>query len=196
VDPALVSHYFGSKNALWEAVVDRMSQRLQPSIADLEDLNRRTSVPIRIRLGNGLWQLLTAACDEPEFGMFLSRAGDEKNERLNLLVKKLLRPHHDAFLPILLEAMQQKVIGKQPVEILYFMLVQAIAMTVSYRHILGEFGAGVDDIAKLKAGVMHCIYGTFLERHDARTTDKEDVRKFTRMPGRGRESAQKRTAPR
>ncbi len=87
-------------------------------------------------------------------------------------------------------------IGKQPVEILYFMLVQAISMTVSYRHILSEFGAGVDDIAKLKAGVMQCIYGTFLEGNDARMTAKEDVRRFATTPGRRKESVHKRTAPR
>ncbi len=196
VDPALVAHYFGSKDALWEAVVDRMSQRLLPTIAELEGLNRRTSIPIRTRLGNGLWQLVSIVCEDPEFGMFLSRAGAEKNERLDLIVRKLLRPHHDAFQPILLEAMRQKVIGKQPVEILYFMLVQAISMTVSYRHILSEFGAGVDDIAKLKAGVMQCIYGTFLEGNDARMTAKEDVRRFATTPGRRKESVHKRTAPR
>ncbi len=108
VDPALVAHYFGSKDALWEAVVDRMSQRLLPTIAELEGLNRRTSIPIRTRLGNGLWQLVSIVCEDPEFGMFLSRAGAEKNERLDLIVRKLLRPHHDAFQPILLEAMRQK----------------------------------------------------------------------------------------
>lgn len=169
--------------------MDRMSQRLLPLIANLEDLNRRTSIPIRIRLGNGLWQLVSAVCDEPEFGMFLSRAGAEKNERLNLLVRKLLRPHHDAFRPILLEAMHRKVIANQPVEILYFMLVQAIVMTVSYRHILSQFGAGVDDIAKLKAGVMHCICATFLGRHDSQMTAKEAVRSFMTMPGLRRGSA-------
>ena len=196
VDPALVAHYFGSKKALWEAVVDRMAKRLLPRIAELEELKRQTNIPIRIRLGNGLWQIVSAVCEEPEFGMFLSRAGAEKNERLNLIVKKLLRPHHDAFRPILLEAMQRKVVGNQPVEILYFMLVQAIAMTVSYRHILLQFGAGFDDIAKLKTGVMHCIYATFLERHDARMAAKDPVRRFAAMPGGQRESALKRATSR
>ncbi len=196
VDPALVAHYFGSKKALWEAVVDRMAQRLLPLITDLEDLNRQTDIPIRIRLGNSLWQLISAVGDEPEFGMFLSRAGAENNERLTLLIRKILRPHHDAFLPILLEAMRQKVIGDQPVEILYFMLVQAIVMTVSYRHMLGQVGASVDDIAKLKTDVMHCLYATFLEQHNARMTAKEAVRSLAAITARSRGTAHQRSTSR
>jgi len=196
VDPALVAHYFGSKKALWEAVVDRMSQRLLPMIAELEELNRQTDIPIRVRLGDGLWRLISAVCEEPEFGMFLSRAGAEKNERLDLLVRKLIRPHHDAFRPILLEAMRQELIGNQPVEILYFMLVQAIAMTVSYRHILGQFGANVDDVGKLKTGVMHCVYATFLERHDDRAAAGDAARRFATMRGRREGGTRKRAAPR
>jgi len=191
VDPALIAHYFGSKKALWVAVVNRMSQRLQPLIADLEDLNRQTSIPIRIRLGNGLWQLISAVCEEPEFGMFLSRAGAENNARLNLLIRNLVRPHHDAFRPILLEAMRQKVIGDQPVEILYFMLLQAIAMTVSYRHLLSQFGASVDGIEELKTGVMHCVYATFLERNDVLAARKAKVPGFPETVGRQRRHVRK-----
>lgn len=187
VDPALIAHYFGSKGALWEAVVKRMSQRLSPLIADLEAINRQTDTPIRIRLGNALWQFISAVCEEPEFGMFLSRAGTENNERLTLLIRKLVRPHHDAFLPILLEAMRQKVIGEQPAEILYFMLLQAISMTISYRHILDHFGTSSTTIEDLKTGVMHSIYATFLERNDVQAEAKGSVARSSAASDRHKE---------
>ncbi len=196
VDPALVSHYFGSKDALWGAVVERMAQRSLPLIAGLEELNRQVRIPIRIRLGSGLWQLISAACEEPEFGMFLSRVGVEGDERLKLLLDKLVRPHHDAFRPILLEAMRKRVIGTQPPDILYFMLLQAISMTVSYRHILDQFGEKVKDMESLKRDVMQCVYATFLERNDVLKRDGEPLAQFAGKQKLASQRAGSKPAPR
>jgi AcrR family transcriptional regulator len=162
VDPALVAHHFGSKEALWKAVIERLARSLVPLIAELQELQSQTQVPIQIRLEGALRQFIYAACDEPEFGMFLSRIGAERGEKLNLLVKKLLRPYHDAFLPLLLEAMRKKVIANQPVEVLYFMLLNSVAMTISYRHILGKFGKQFKDVDQLKTDITHCVLAMFL----------------------------------
>ncbi|HEY4045762.1 MAG TPA: hypothetical protein VGM27_02755, partial [Acidobacteriaceae bacterium] len=104
-------------------------------------------------------------CDEPELGMLISRICAEKGEKLDFLIEKLLRPYHDAFRPLLLEAMEAKVIARQPVEVLYFMLLHAVAMTISYRHILEYFGEQLEEIERLKAAMTHCVLATFFGKY-------------------------------
>lgn len=163
VDPALVAHHFGSKEALWTAVVERLAYCfVEPAVAKLHELQKQVQLPIRARLEEALRQTVSANAEEPEFGMFLSRVGAEKGEKLNLITQKLLRPYHDAFRPFLIEAMRAKVIGKQPVEVLYFMLMYAVTMTISYRHILEAFGKSFDDVGDLKSAMTKSILVTFL----------------------------------
>jgi AcrR family transcriptional regulator len=162
VDPALVAHHFGSKEALWKAVIERLAGSLVPLIAELQKLQRQKQTPIQERLIAALRQFVSAACEEPEFGMFLSRIGAEKGEKLDLLIDKLLRPYYDAFQPLLSEAMRKKLIPKQPVEVLYFMLLNSVAMTVSYRHILEKFGRQFHDVDQLKLDMTRCLLSTFL----------------------------------
>jgi AcrR family transcriptional regulator len=167
VDPALVAHHFGSKEALWKAVIERLADSLVPLITELRKLQQQVEVPIQTRLAAALRQFISAACEEPEFGMFLSRIGAERGEGLDLLINKLLRPYHDAFQPLLLEAMRKMIIPKQPIEVLYFMLLNSVAMTTSYRHILEKFGNGFDDVSQLKKDMTRCLVSTFL-RDDLR----------------------------
>jgi TetR/AcrR family transcriptional regulator len=164
VDPALVAHHFGSKEALWEAVIEHMAQILVPLIAELRELQKKTQIPIRARLETALRQLIAATCEDPEVGMFISRIGAEQGEKLDLLIRKLILPYHDAFQPLLAEAMRAKVIGRQPVEVLYFMLLNSVMMTISYRHILEHFGERFEDIERLKKDMTHCVLVTFFEK--------------------------------
>jgi hypothetical protein len=47
------------------------------------------------------------------------------------------------------------------VEVLYFMLLHAVAMTVSYRHILEYFGEQLEELERLKAAMTRCVLATF-----------------------------------
>jgi hypothetical protein len=118
-----------------------------------------------VRLEKALRKLVFAICDEPELGMFISRLGAEKGEKLDFVIEKLLRPYHDAFRPLLLQAMRAKVIARQPVEVLYLMLLHAVAMTVSYRHILEYFGEHLEEMERLKAAMTHCVLATFFGKY-------------------------------
>jgi AcrR family transcriptional regulator len=162
VDPGLAAHHFGSKEALWEAVVDRLSWTLTPAIENLERLQSEIRVPIGTRLGQALRQLVSLLCEEPELGMFITRVGVEKGEKLTHLTDKLIRPYHDAFTPLLIEAMRKKVISRQPVEVLYYMLTFAVSMTVSYRHIVEASGAHIEGTDGLKTAITQCLFATFL----------------------------------
>lgn len=167
VDPALVAHHFGSKEGLWEAVIDRLANSLVPLIAELRRLQNQGQSPIRTRLKEALRQLVDATCEEPEFGMFLARIGAEEGDKLDLLIKKLLRPYQNAFQPLLVEAMRREVIAKQPIEVLYFMLLNSVTMTISYRHILQKFGKRFRELDQLKRDMTRCVMSAFL-RNDPR----------------------------
>jgi AcrR family transcriptional regulator len=164
VDPALAAHHFGSKEALWEAVIDRFALFLAPYIVELWELQTRMEIPIRARIETAFRQLISAVCAEPEGGMLLARISAERGEKLDMLVEKLLRPYHDAFEPLLLEAMREELIAEQPLEMLYFMLFHAVTMSVSFRHVLGYFGEPFEDIERLKRDMTRCVLATFLGR--------------------------------
>jgi TetR/AcrR family transcriptional regulator len=162
VDPALAAHHFGSKEALWEAVIERWALYLAPFILELRELQKHVEIPIRTRIETAFRQLISAVCEEPEGGTLLARISAERGEKLDTMVKKLLRPYHDAFEPILQEAMRAGLIAEQPLEMLYFMLFHAVTMSVSFRHVLGYFGEPFEDLERLKRDMTQCVLATFL----------------------------------
>jgi TetR/AcrR family transcriptional regulator len=137
---------------------------LAPYVAELRELQTQTEIPIRARIEAAFRQLIAGVCGEPESGMLISRISAERGEKLDRLVEKLVRPYHDAFEPLLLEGMREEFIAEQPVEMLYFMLLHAVTMFVSFRHVLGYFGEAYQDIERLKHDMTQCLLATFLEK--------------------------------
>jgi TetR/AcrR family transcriptional regulator len=161
VDPALVAHHFGSKEAFWKAVVDRLVEELMPLLAELEELQKQVEVPIRVRFEKAIRHMVASVCEEPDLGMFFSRMNAERGGKLDLLIEKMIRPYHDAFLPLLEEAMRANVIRTQPVELLYFMLWNTVLMTVSYRHVFELFDPQFGKLDQLQAAMANGILNTF-----------------------------------
>ena len=114
------------------------------------------------RLEMAMRQLIKLMVGLPELGMLISRIAAERAERLDFLVEKLLRPSHDAFVPLLEEAMTAGVIPEQPVEVMYFMMLNAIAMTVSYQNVVEAFGTKFTRQASLESAMTQCLLATFL----------------------------------
>jgi len=175
VDPALAAHHFGSKEALWEAVIERFALYLAPYVAELRELQTQTKIPIRARIETAFRQLIAAVCGEPESGMLISRISAERGEKLDLLVEKLIRPYHDAFEPLLQEAMRERLIAEQSLEVLYFMLLHAVTMSVSFRHVLGYFDEPFEDIEQLKRDMTRCVLATFLGGPSSNITRRRKV---------------------
>jgi len=183
VDPALAAHHFGSKEALWEAVIERFALYLAPYVAELRELQTQTKIPIRVRIETAFRQLISGVCGEPESGMLISRISAEKGEKLDMLVEKLVRPYHDAFEPLLLEAMREKLIAEQPLEMLYLMLLHAVTMSVSFRHVLGYFGEPYEDLERLKRDMTQCVLATFLEKPSSNLSRRRKLRKRSSSAG-------------
>lgn len=168
VDPALVAHHFGSKEGLWEAVVERIAHYLDPLTEDLRKLQFKTNIPIRDRMETALRAFVSSICGDPESGMLLATIAAERGTQLDFIVDKLVRPHHDAFSPLLVEAMDAGLIEKQSVEILYFILFQAVVMSVSFGHVLARFSPPPDDLHHLKRAMTDSVLAIFLRKTVAR----------------------------
>ena len=162
---------------VWEAVIERLALYLAPYIGELRELQTQGEVPIRTRIETGFRQLISAVCEEPESGMLISRISAERGEKLDMLVEKLVRPYHDAFEPLLLEAIREKLIAEQPLEMLYFMLLHAVTMSVSFRHVLGYFDEPYEDIDRLKRDMTRCVLATFLEKPPNNLSSRRKLQK-------------------
>lgn len=173
VNHTLVIHHFGSKAALWKAVMERLAHYLEPFMRDLRDLQTQTGIPIRERLEKAFRLLVAAICGTPDCGLLLSRIGSEKGQPLDLLVKMLLRPFHDVFYPLLVEAAKARVIKKQKLELLYFMIFNAVTASISYRHVLNYFDSTSRNLALLEEDVTQFLIANFL---DSGPAQKRDVR--------------------
>jgi hypothetical protein len=71
--------------------------------------------------------------------------------------------------------MREELIAEQPIEMLYFMLLHAVTMSVSFRHVLGYFGEPFEDIDRLKRNMTQCVLATFLGK---RSSDISRLRKL------------------
>ncbi|MDR3751616.1 MAG: hypothetical protein P4K94_09045 [Terracidiphilus sp.] len=93
--------------------------------------------------------------------MLLSRTSSERGKHLNFLVEKLLSPYHDALCPLRVQAVQAKVIKKQGMELLYFMIINAVTTSVSYRHLLAYFDDSSQDLAQLEKDMTQFLVVNF-----------------------------------
>jgi TetR/AcrR family transcriptional regulator len=140
VDPSLMAHHFGSKEALWIAVVEQIALQAVPMIEATREL-RTLRVTARERVERALVILVERVFDEPDIGLFFSTAATEKGERLNVLIERLVRPYHDVFAPLLAAGMVSGELARNDPEVMYWMLINAVSRTVSYSHLLATFSS-------------------------------------------------------
>ena len=157
VNHALIIHRFGSKEELWRAVMDRLQEYLEPMIRDLRRLQEASQTKVKERVEAAFRILVATVCGEPDCGLLLSRIASERGEAFDVLVEKLLRPFHDAFYPLLEEAMEVGTIAKQDPEMLYFMVFNAVIASISGRHILGYFDERRRDLEKIQEDVVQFL---------------------------------------
>ncbi|AIP34940.1 bacterial regulatory s, tetR family protein [Paraburkholderia xenovorans LB400] len=140
VDPSLMAHHFGSKEALWTAVVEQIAHQAVPMIEATRKL-RMLRVTARGRVERALVILVERVFEEPDIGLFFSTAATEKGERLDVLIERLVRPYHDVFAPLLAAGMDSGELAQNDPEVMYWMLINAVSRTVSYGHVLATFSS-------------------------------------------------------
>ena len=77
VDPALISHHFGSKEALWIAVVEQIAQHAAPMI-DATGKLRTADLTKRQRVERALAIFIDKVFSDPDIGMFFSTTATEQ----------------------------------------------------------------------------------------------------------------------
>lgn len=153
VDPALMTHHFGSKTALWIAVVEQIAEQAVPMIDKTAEL-RHADLTARERVERAIVIFIDRVFSEPDIGLFFSTAATEQGERLSLLIDRLVRPYHDVFVPLLKDAMKSGELARNDPELLYWMLINAISKTVSYSHVLVPFSPLPHRPAAFKRAVL------------------------------------------
>lgn len=154
VDPALMTHHFGSKTALWIAVVEQIAEQAVPMINTTAKL-RDADLTSRERVERAIRIFIDRVFSEPDIGLFFSTAATERGDRLSILIERLVRPYHDVFVPLLVDAMKSGELTRNDPEVLYWMLMNAISKTVSYSHVLVPFSPLPQRPAAFKRAVLN-----------------------------------------
>ncbi|VVD83402.1 TetR family transcriptional regulator [Pandoraea aquatica] len=154
VDAALISHHFGSKEALWVAVVDQIAALTHAMVEETHAL-RDTPGDASERIEKAVRVFVEAVFDNPDVGMFFSTAATEEGERLDIITQRLVRPYRDAMVPLVADWLKAQNRPVSDADVMFFMLTSAISKTVSYRHMMGPF-LPPEGMADLKRTVLDC----------------------------------------
>ncbi len=150
VDAAMIAHHFGSKLQLWQAVVDRLSQRLIAQLAILPDADGGQEGR---RIDQAIGLLIDLLCDTPDLAAFILREVVLDSARSEDSYARLVKPIHDRLRPILVDHLA----GQADADHLFMALSGAIVVSVAIRPLLDRMGAaaGDDDAfrARLKASL-------------------------------------------
>lgn len=153
VDAAMIAHHFGSKLQLWQAVVDRLSQRLIAQLAILPDADGGQGDR---RIDQAIGLLIDLLCDTPDLAAFILREVVLDSARSEDSYARLVKPIHDRLRPILLDHLAGQA-GQADADHLFMALSGAIVVSVATRPLLDRMGAaaGDDDAfrARLKASL-------------------------------------------
>lgn len=154
VDAALISHHFGSKEALWVAVVDQIAERSQ-TMFDIGRALIEAPLTPRERVEAMIRMFVDMVFEEPDVGMFFSTAATEEGERLDVLTERMVRPFHEVFVPLIREYLDEQHSTLAP-DVLFFMLTSAISKTAAYRHLMAPFRTEGESEEALKSDVLAC----------------------------------------
>ncbi len=139
LDAALIRHYFGSKQGLWEEVILRASQQLKAqSVVVLQNLAQHQG-DTRQMLIIGLNHFVDFSASQPELGMFISNEATVPGPRIDFIVEHLVRPAVALFDPLIKAGIEQGHVAKGDPKILYFMLVHAIGMPLAFPGLINQF---------------------------------------------------------
>lgn len=160
VDAALISHHFGSKEALWIAVVEQIAAQTEPMLEAMRALRESPLSPCE-RVETAVNLFIDRVFDAPDVGMFFSTATTEEGERLDFIVERLVRPFRDAMFPLLHDGLAQAEPCEHDPEVLFTMLIYGISKTVAYQHVLGALSQAPSDPVQFKRSVRDIALGIF-----------------------------------
>ncbi|SEL91183.1 transcriptional regulator, TetR family [Roseateles sp. YR242] len=157
VDPALIAHHFGSKEALWLAVVEHIAGQIDSLLVLAKSLRSRADLSPRQRVIEALVHFIDKVFEDPDIGMFFSTAATEEGERLNVLVDRMVRPFHEVFMPLMDDAIASGDFKPCDSALMFSMLTQGISKTVAYAHVLRAVSPLPQDPVRFKQELLRVV---------------------------------------
>jgi TetR/AcrR family transcriptional regulator len=135
VDASLVGHSFGSKFALWAAVIEQLAEEQRGYAADFKAFQDK-AVPALERITSFIRWFTERSGEKPYLSMLILRESLNPGERLDLLVSHLLQPFYQELKPLLDEIIEQKLSFVSDPAKLFFLLVNSISAQIASRGAL------------------------------------------------------------
>ena len=143
VDPALVTHKFGSKLLLWQAAIDHLSAELAAAIGGFSPPTASPRKAIE-SVDHVTGQLVDFLCDMPEIAAFILREVAQQNDRSAYSFDKLVRPIYELVRPII-GAFLHPSNGEADPDFLFFAIMGAIVSSVAARPFLARLSDAASD---------------------------------------------------
>jgi AcrR family transcriptional regulator len=138
IDVALISHRFGSKQGLWQAVVDDIAERTLPDVRSvIESDSAAISAGEVLQLA--MARMIDHVCDTPQLAMFFVNEAGEQGERFEYVYDRIVRPFHELLLPPIRAALASGAIKDVNPDFFFATFTGAISMTVVMRPFLARF---------------------------------------------------------
>jgi AcrR family transcriptional regulator len=128
VDMALVGRLFGSKAALFDAVVDRLAEQQSAHIAQLRLLAEKARSNPLEAFKDFINLFAQISFEMPEFPSLLMLEASNPGERLETLNRRLVQPFRLESAPIVAAARNAGVVRSVDGDLFFGMLMSAIAM--------------------------------------------------------------------
>jgi TetR/AcrR family transcriptional regulator len=143
VDASLVGHNFGSKFALWAAVIDQLAEEQKGYAPHLLGFQDR-GTPALERLTAFILWFTERSAEKPYLSMLILRESLNPGERLELLMNQLLRPLYLQLEPLLQEVVDQKLCFVSNPARLFFLLLDTISAQIASQNALEMLTGTVD----------------------------------------------------
>ncbi len=162
LDAALIRHYFGSKQGLWEEVVRRISLDFKAQTAvvlqELAQHQGDTRQMLIIALNN----YIDFSASQPELAMFISNEATVTGPRIDFIVEHFVRPAITLFTPLINAGIEQGHVAKGDPRMLYFMMVHAIAMPLAFPGLINQFPGAKVGSKQFIEQLRETVQATFL----------------------------------
>jgi AcrR family transcriptional regulator len=155
VTPALVCQLFGSKEGLYDALLEKLALDQQTQLAELvrlADLAERHAFERWVQM---LVQIGPAISDVPALLMHevdpMPEEHDNGESRIPRITEKLVRPFKRASMPILNKALEAGIIRGTSPDLVFSLLMGAVSATLLAPQISGESAAANRDFRERAA---------------------------------------------
>lgn len=161
VDVALITHHFGSKDDLWRAAINAVSERLINAINALPDPSSPQPRPMNEgeQLARVMTQLVDIACDTPHLAQFVMNEIARQDDSFSDIYEKLIRPIRDILLPLITAAREAGVIGKVDADFFFLSFAGSIVTTVASRSFMGQLSRTALDDAAFRMELKRAVLG-------------------------------------